>query len=85
VTFTQYVAKSRKLQRNYIAAEKQRIAKLEKAWLKYVAASHALNLHPLTSREICDRKHELSRMASEVDERYGDTPSMRAAYEIHNS
>jgi tRNA 2-selenouridine synthase SelU len=83
MTFNEFVRKSKRLQRQYIAEEKRRIAKLMRAWQRYAVAAQALNLHPLTLIEIRDRERELDRMTSEVDAKYRDTTEMRIAYDFH--
>lgn len=81
MTYAQYLRESQRLQRAYIRKEQSRMAWADKLWLHYKAAMQKLDLHPLTSTEIADRRRQLDSMLARVAETHGDTPGQRAIYE----
>lgn len=81
MTYKQYLAKCRRLQLAYIAAETKRYQKLEKLWYDYKAKASKLGIHPLDRSEIRARFDQLRDMAARIDETHGDTPGIRALWE----
>ena len=76
-----YVRECQTRQRQYVASEQKRIAKLAAALANYERAAAAMNFHPLTRNEIIDRTRQLEVMAARVEETHGDSVAMRCAYE----
>lgn len=80
-TYLQFLVQSQHLQREYIKAEQAKIKKMWKAWDRYTAAAHALNLHPLNPAELSARETELARMLTDIPRTHGDTPTQRALWD----
>jgi hypothetical protein len=68
-----------KPQLDYIAEERDRMDKLERALRAYRAAARALGLHDLTQREIDERRAELNRMEREAETPEYETRQARLA------
>lgn len=83
MTYKQYLAQCQRMQARYIADERKRYTKLMKLWRAYQAQAHKLGLHPLDRDEIEARFDELRGMEARIGETHGDSPSMRALYQMH--
>lgn len=82
MTYKEFIRDAQKRQRAYVASETRRFIKARAAMRKYAATMAALGLHPLTRREIDDRFAELESMLAGVAFDLGDSPAMRAAFEM---
>lgn len=81
MTYDQFVEESVTQQLAYVREERERMRKLDKAYIVYAAAAGKLGLHPLTPAEISERFHQLNGMEATVHDSHGDTPTMRSIYE----
>lgn len=84
MAFSDFIREAQRQQRNYIRAERRRMAKAAKHWARYREAMRVLGSHPLTGEEITDRKRQLDRMAETIQETHGDSPGMRAIFAIQH-
>lgn len=82
MTYQEFIRDAQKRQRAYITSETKRMNKARAAMLKYIATMGALGLHPLAPGEIDDRFRELESMSANVPVTHGDSPYMRAAFEM---
>lgn len=79
--YADYLKECQQRQRAYIASEKRKTAKLQKAWQRYATAAHGLGFHPLTGMEIGSRLRELDDMERRIAETHGDSPAMQSIFE----
>ncbi|WP_269581926.1 hypothetical protein [Roseibium sp. Sym1] len=79
-TFQEFQKICRRKQREYIASEKTRMAAAQELYWQYRQAMNELGLHDLRLDEITDRIHELDRMEKQVDDQFGDNPTMRWSF-----
>jgi hypothetical protein len=96
LTFSAFVAESRRLQIEYITTERTKILELSLIRRNlfsgslaapaeaYKRAAGKLGYHPLTAVEIKNRVQELDLMEANIDMTHGESaPHMRGLYEVH--
>lgn len=82
MTYEQYLAHCQNLQRQYCRAEQKRMKRAEKLWMRYKRDMQAIGLHPLSPDEIDTRRRQLDQMLANVAISHGDSPAMRALYDL---
>ena len=89
MTYTEFQARSLRLQVAYIRRERINMRALDtmrefcSSPASYKVSAHSLGYHPLTAAEIADRLAELDDMEARAPESHGDSAGMRAAYQLH--
>jgi hypothetical protein len=82
MTYEQYLAQCQKLQRQYVRDEQKRMRRAEKLWMRYKRDMQAIGLHPLAPDDIEARRRQLDQMLANVEISHGDSPAMRALYDL---
>lgn len=81
MTYEEFVRDSLEKQGAWLADENARMNKAQKLHDQYMRGMSKLKLHPLTQREIGDRRFELRSLEKRINETHGDTSTMRIIYE----